>query len=228
MRQIVFVLSLLSTFATFADEVDLLVYEVKEPGVENYISRVLVSKRFLRLDEGGAPGEGYTIYDRQAKTIFNVDPLEKTVLEMVPPTQQPAPPEAMKLGQKVTQDPDSPQVAGQQPFKIQLQTNGETCRELVVVKDTMPVAVSAMKELYQALARMQYPAVDSPGYTRNSCELSEYVYAPHRAFSHGLPLWDVMGSKQRMLVDFKSSFKVPDDIFAVPDDFERVVPSAWK
>lgn len=228
MRQIVAVSFLLFPAVLLAAEVDFLVYEVKEPGVDKYISRILVSKHFLRLDEGGAPGEGYTIYDRQAKKIFNVDPLEKTVLEMVPPAQQPVPPEAMKLEQKVMQDPDSPQVAGRQPLKIQLQANGETCRELVVVKDTMPVAVSAMKELYQALARMQYPAVDSPGYTQNNCELSEYVYAPQRAFAHGLPLWDVMGGKQRMLVDFKSGYDVQDDIFAVPDDFERVVPSAWK
>lgn len=228
MRQIVVVLFLLFPAVLLAAEVDLLVYDVKEPGVENYISRILVNKRYLRLDEGGAAGEGYTIYDRQAKKIFNVDPLEKTVLEMIPPTQQPVPPQAMRLEQKLVQDPDSPQVAGQQPFKVQLQANGEICRELVVVKDTMSTAVAAMSELYQALARMQYPAVGSPGYTQNSCELSEYVYAPQRAFAHGLPLWDVMGGKQRMLVDFKSRFEVPDDIFVVPDDFARVTPSAWK
>ncbi|HEC06023.1 MAG TPA: hypothetical protein ENJ12_04195 [Thiolapillus brandeum] len=228
MRQIVTVFLLLTSTALMAGEAELLVYQVKEPGVDNYVSRILVNERYLRLDEGGEPDAGYTIYDRQEKKIFNVDPLEKTVLEMNPPAFQPAPPADLDLEEQVTTDPDSPAVAGQQPVKIKLQANGETCRELVVIKNPLPGAVSAMKELYQALARLQYPAVGSPGYTENSCELSEYVYAPQRAFLHGLPLWDVMGGKQRMLVDFKDAFEVPDDTFAVPDDFERVTPSAWQ
>lgn len=98
---------------------------------------------------------------------------------MNPPAFQPAPPADLDLEEQVTTDPDSPAVAGQQPVKIKLQANGETCRELVVIKDTLTGAVSAMKELYQALARLQYPAVGSPGYTENSCELSEYIYAPN-------------------------------------------------
>ena len=228
MRKIAAVLLLLTSTVLFAGEAELLVYQVKEPGVDNYISRILVTRRYLRLDEGGEPDAGYTIFDRKEKKIFNVDPLEKTVLEMVPPAFQPVPPTEMNLKEQVTTDTDSPKVAGRQPVKIRLQANGETCRELVVVTATLPDAVSAMKELYQALARMQYPAVGSPGYTENSCELSEYIYAPQRAFSHGLPLWDVMGGKQRMLVDFKQAFEVPDDTFEVPDDFDRVQPSAWK
>jgi len=227
-RQIVTVFLLLTSTVSLAGQAELLVYQVKEPGVDNYLSRILVTKRYLRLDEGGEPDAGYTIYDRQEKKIFNVDPLEKTVLEMVPPAFQPAPPAEMKLEEQVTTDPDSPQVAGQQPVKIKLQVNGETCRELVVVKDTLPDAVSAMTELYQTLARMQYPTVGAPGYTQNDCELSEYIYAPQRAFSHGLPLWDVMGGKQRMLVDFKPSFAVSDDTFAVPDEFERIIPTVLK
>ncbi|HID46853.1 MAG TPA: hypothetical protein EYP34_14015 [Chromatiaceae bacterium] len=228
MRQVIAVSLLFVSTLLYAGEADLLVYQVQEPGVDKYVSRILVTSRFLRLDEGGAPGEGYTIYDRQMKKIFNVDPLEKTVFEMNPPAFQPMPPAGMLLNEKMSTDPDAPQVAGQQPENLQLLSNGEICRELVVIKNTMSAAVSAMSELYQALARMQYPAVDSPGYTENSCELSEYIYAPQRAFAHGLPLLDVMGGKRRMLVDFRKGYEVADDIFAVPDGFERVEPAAWK
>jgi hypothetical protein len=211
-----------------ADEAELLVYQVKEPGVDSYISRILVNKSFLRLDEGGAPGESYTIYDRQQKKIFNVDPGEKTVLEMSPPTEQPQVPEQLVLNENLSADPDSPKVAGKQPWKLSLQTNGESCRELVVIEDTLPESVAALTELYQALARMQYPNIHAPGNNQSDCELTEYVYAPQRAFIHGLPLWDVMGQKQRLLVDFKKSFSVDEDLFSVPEDFELVVPAAWK
>ena len=228
MRQLVAASLLYFPALLLAGKADLLVYQVREPGVENYVSRILVTSEYLRMDEGGAPGEGYTIYDRRAKKIFNVDPGEKTVFEMEPPGFQPVPPEGMVLKENMTIAADSPQVAGQQPEKLQLQANGETCRELIVVKETMSAAVAAMSELYQALARMQYPAVGSPGYTENNCELSEYIYAPQRAFAHGLPLWDVMGGKQRLLVDFRKNFEVADDTFVVPEEFERVEPAALK
>ncbi|WP_456405007.1 hypothetical protein, partial [Thiolapillus sp.] len=180
MRQVVVVFLLAVSTLLRAGEADLLVYQVKEPGVDNYISRILITSEYLRLDEGGASGESYTIYDRRAKKIYNVDPLARTVFEMHPPGFQPEPPDEMLLDEKKATDPDAPRVAGQQPEKLQLRVNGETCRELVVVKDTMGAAVSALSELYQALARMQYPAVGSPGYTQDNCELSEYVFAPQR------------------------------------------------
>lgn len=228
MRQIILLLLVGFVSTAFAGKAELLVYRVKEPGVENYISRILVTKEYLRLDDGGIPDGSYTLYDRRKKIIFNVDPEEQTVLEMVPPEFQPQLPESLVLNERLTVEVDAPQVAGKQPQKLLLKTNGETCRELVVVEDTLPQAMKGLTELYQALARMQFPNIHAPGNNQSDCELTEYVFAPQRAYSHGLPLWDVMGGKQRMLVDYKKDFSVDDELFSVPENFQRVEPAAWK
>ncbi len=222
MRWIVLLLFCFSLTAR-AGEADLLVYKVQEPGVENYFSRILVTPTRLRMDEGSDTG-GYTIYDRKTGLIFNVDPEEETVIVFEPPSLQPTPPESMKLGIQTQVEKKAPQVEGKQPVSVKLLANKKLCRELLVIDNGMGDAIAALRELYKALARVQYPTAHMPGNNMSECELSEFVYAPQRAWEHGLPLWDVMGGKRRLLVDFRRHYSVREELFQVPENYERVVP----
>ena len=222
MRWIVLLLACFS-LAAGAGEADLLVYKVQEPGVENYFSRILVTPTRLRMDEGSDTG-GYTIYDRKTGLIFNVDTEEETVIVFEPPSLQPTPPESMKLDIQTQVEKKAPQVEGKQPVSVRLLANEKVCRELLVIDNGMADAIAALRELYKALARVQYPTAHMPGNDMSDCELSEFVYAPQRAWEHGLPLWDVMGEKRRLLVDFRRHYSVPAEMFQVPESYERVVP----
>ncbi len=222
MRWIVLLLACFS-LAARAGEADLLVYKVQEPGVENYFSRILVTPTRLRMDEGSDTG-GYTIYDRKTGLIFNVDTEEETVIVFEPPSLQPTPPESMKLDIQTQVEKKAPQVEGKQPVSVRLLANEKVCRELLVIDNGMADAIAALRELYKALARVQYPTAHMPGNDMSDCELSEFVYAPQRAWEHGLPLWDVMGEKRRLLVDFRRHHSVPAEMFQVPESYERVVP----
>ncbi len=222
MRWIVLLLTCFS-LAARAGEADLLVYKVQEPGVENYFSRILVTPTRLRMDEGSDTG-GYTIYDRKTGLIFNVDTEEETVIVFEPPSLQPTPPESMKLDIQTQVEKKAPQVEGKQPVSVRLLANEKVCRELLVIDNGMADAIAALRELYKALARVQYPTAHMPGNDMSDCELSEFVYAPQRAWEHGLPLWDVMGEKRRLLVDFRRHYTVPEEMFQVPESYERVVP----
>ncbi len=210
-------------FFAQAQQAALLVYKVQEPGVENYISRILVTPEKLRMDEGSDNG-GYTLYDRKTGMIFNVDPEEETVIVFEPPVRQPQPPADMKLSVQRKAEPQAPHVEGKAPTSIKLMVNGKSCRELLVIDHSMEDAVAALRELYKALARIQYPTAHMPGTEMSDCELSEYVYAPERAWTQGLPLWDIMAGKRRLLVDFRKDFSVDRGVFQVPESYERVVP----
>ncbi|WP_456375603.1 hypothetical protein [Thiolapillus sp.] len=210
----------------WAGEADLLVYKVQEPGVETYISRILVTPAYLRMDEGSSQ-EGYTLYDRKTGLIYNVDPEAETVIVFEPPDLQPTPPDEMKLELKREVETKAPSVEGKKPVSIKLITNNKTCRELLVIQGSMTDAVAAQAELYKALARIQYPSAYMPGTQMSECELAEYVYAPQRAWEQGLPLWDIMGEKRRLLVDFRHKFSVEDGTFKVPEEYERIVPPAF-
>ncbi|WP_457676435.1 hypothetical protein [Thiolapillus sp.] len=222
MRWLILLLASLSLSAQ-ADEADLLVYKIQEPGVENYFSRILVTPTHLRMDEGSDAG-GYTLYDRKSGLIYNVDPEDETVIVFEPPREQPMPPESMKLDIRKQTEKNAPRVEGKQPVSIRLLANEKVCRELLVIDNGMKDAIAALRELYKALARVQYPTAYMPGNHMTECELSEFVYAPERAWEHGLPLWDIMGERRRLLVDYRRHQSVPEALFLVPEGYERVVP----
>jgi len=216
-----FLLLALAGTAT-AQQVDLLVYRVKEEGVAPYISRILVSDAFVRIDEGEDSPYGYTLYNRVSHRIYNVDPEEETVLVLQPPVAQPQPPEGFSMDAVLLRDPGAPPVAGRSPRKLELRAAGRLCRTLQVVEGVMPRAVQGLRELRLALARLQgTPAGDD---SVDPCELAEYVYAPARALEYGLPLLDLMEGKQQVLLDFDPAFEVPEEVFQVPESYDRVVP----
>ncbi len=222
MRKLIFSILLLLATPLLAEEADLLVYEVKEEGLPKYLSRILVSDAFVRIDEGEESSSGYTLYNRVSHVLYNVDPEEGMVLLLTPPDPQPQVPEGLHLEEKLAADPDAPEIAGRQLRKLQLYANGRLCRTLQVVEGLLPKAVQGLRELRLALARLQGDVpLDADS---DACELVEYVYAPTRALAYGLPLVDLMQRKQQWLVDFDSRREVQDALFQVPEEYEPVVP----
>lgn len=222
MQRVMGVLLLLAAGAVAAQQVDLLVYRVKEEGLEPYVSRILVSDAFVRIDEGEGSVDGYTLYNRVSHRIYNVDPEDESVLELDPPLKQPAPPKSLILDQSLSRTPRAPAVGERAPWKLELRANGRLCRTLQVVEGLMPRAVQGLRELRLALARLQ--GEPEPGESLTPCELAEYVYAPARSLDHGLPLVDVMQGKRQLLIDFDPAFEAPDSLFQVPPSYRRVVP----
>ena len=205
-----------------ADEADLLVYAVKESGLPRYLSRILVTDAFVRIDEGQDSPNGYTLYNRVSHIIYNVDPEDETVLILTPPDRQPVKPDSLRLEEKVLEDPDAPTIAGRRPRKLELYTNGRLCRTLQTVEGLMPRAVQGLLELRLALARLQ--GVPGGAEAPDPCQLSEYLYAPGRALAHGLPLLDSMEEKRQWLVDFRAGQVVSGETFQVPGQYQQVVP----
>jgi len=205
-----------------AQEVDLLVYRVKERDAPAYISRILVSDAYVRIDEGENSPNGYTLYNRVSHRIYNVDPEEETVLVLQPPVEQPVAPGKFHLEERLVADPAAPPLSGHPPRQLGLWAEGKHCRTLQVVEGLMPRAVQGLRELRLALARLQGqgPANEM----QDPCDLAEYLYAPARHLGHGLPLADVMAGKRQVLVDFDPAFEAPDELFQVPAEYERVVP----
>ena len=214
--------SLLWSAAATAEKVDLLVYEVKEEGLPKYLSRILVSDAFVRIDEGESSANGYTLYNRVSHRIHNVDPEEETVLILRPPDRQPVPPESLRLEAKLKEEPLAPGIGGRQTRRLELYADGRLCRTLQVVPGIMPRAVQGLRELRLALARLQGDSAVEP--KADPCELAEYLYAPTRHLAHGLPLLDVMTVKRQVLVDFDPAFETSERLFEVPADYEVVTP----
>jgi hypothetical protein len=222
MPKLILLLLLIVAGACQAQRADLLVYEVKEEGLAPYLSRILVTDAFVRLDEGEGSSAGFTLYNRVSHRIYNVDAEDETVLVLQPPDIQPSAPADLKLEQTLTPDREAPRVAGKQPALLILKANGKVCRRLQVLPGAMPRAVQALRELRLALARLQ--GDPDPYLQQDPCALAALLYAPARHLAHGLPLVDLMQERRQVLVNFQTDQPVPDDTFQVPDDYRQVVP----
>ncbi|MCB1723055.1 MAG: UDP-2,3-diacylglucosamine hydrolase, partial [Gammaproteobacteria bacterium] len=146
--------ALLLVGAASAQPASLLVYRVAEQGGEPYISRIIVTPDFLRLDEG-SDDASYTLFDRRQEILYNVSPDDHSILVLDVTEPVPGDKAGLNLQEQVDVDEQAPLVAGQRPTHVRLLANGDLCSELVVIKDTMNDAVAALSEMKTALARVQ-------------------------------------------------------------------------
>jgi hypothetical protein len=199
----------------------LLVYRVWEEGQDPYISRVLITPRYVRMDEGEG-GSQYTLYDREQAVIYNVDDEERSILVIDPPATQLPLPDTLKLEQQLSTDSDAPTVAGRQPQRVSLLANGVSCRELVAVPGLLPQAVAGLRDLQTTLGHVQAATLGViPAEMQSPCDLAENVYAPLRGLDYGLPIQEMGAGRGRALVDFSADHKVSDGLFALPADYSR-------
>lgn len=204
-----------------AQQAALLVYQVWEEGIEPYISRILVTPDYLRLDEGSA-SEGYTLFDRQQEIIYNVSLDERSVLVMDRTDVIPGDNDALILQEEVVEDEQAPRVVGRVPKNVRLLANGELCSELVVIDGVMDDALEALSELKLVLARIQAATLEAmPLEMRTPCDLAGNIYAPERTLRFGLPLQERSAGRSQSLVDFTERFEAGDELFVIPPSFDR-------
>ena len=196
----------------------LLVYKVWEPGLQPYIGRILVTPGHVRLDEGMDNGD-FTLFERGQGIIRNVSVEDQSVLVMRAAGGPPEPAGKLELGEKTELDPDAPRVAGKQPQRRWLYTNGEACRELVTIQGVMTDAVAGLAEFRRALAKIQSPTVPAES---SFCEKSEFVYASDRSLGFGLPLRDSYLGKIQVLLDFDQQYDAAPELFLVPASYREI------
>lgn len=220
MQQIVFLVMLFLAVDVWAGvQAGLLVYKVWETGLEPYISRILVTPRYVRLDEGEDQG-GFTLYDREQRIIKNVSVEDESVLVLRATDKSPEPTAKLELSEKTEIDSGAPPVAGKQPKRLQLFTNGGLCRELVTIQDVMTDAVAGLAEFRRTLAK--YRRSTETDTASPSCDQSEFLYASDRSLKFGLPLYDIYAGKRQELLDFNQQYDAAPELFLVPASYREV------
>jgi len=199
----------------------LLVYRVWEPGLDPYISRILVTPEFVRIDEGEGTLD-YTLYDREQDIMYNVSSEDRAALVMNPPAAEPTQPASLQLDQRLSRDAGAPSIAGHAPQNVTLLANGQVCRELVTVPGLMTEAMAGMRDFQALLARIQLAMLNTiPADMQTPCDLADNVYAPLRQLDHGLPILERTDSRSRSLVDFVPAHAVDEAVFTIPTDYGR-------
>lgn len=197
-------------------------FEEQEEGVEPYPLRMIVTKQFLRMDDG-PDAKSYLLLDRAKKTIYNVNAEDRTILEI--PGRKIILPEEGRPDLEVTEQDsrDMPSFGARQPVYKTLSVGNKACYNVIAIPELMPDTVAAMREYLQTLSSQQIENLDkTPKAMRDPCMMANLVFYPTKHLEFGFPLreWDYRGFVREM-VDFGKS-EVNSSLFSLPPDYRRM------
>lgn len=196
--------------------------------------RMTVTPKFLRIDAGG-PAEDFLLYDRAARTIYNVSSADRLVL-VIGPRASPggAPP---RLQHRIKRESTAfPAIDGKPVTRYRLLTNGRLCYDLYAAEGLLPDAVGALREYREALAGQHAAAIGfTPNDVKEPCDLANHIYVPTRHLAHGFPVRlveiDGRDPKRRRiteLTDYRTDVAAAPGLFEVPGSFRRMTLDALR
>ena len=199
-----------------------ILFAEKEPGVEPYQTRLIVTKNYMRFDDGEGSVD-FVLFDRKTNVIYSTNSSEKTVMSISVKNKKVTPPFELKDSVKnLGMLEEAPKIQGETAQHYQFITNDTLCYEVVAVKGLMPNAVKAMQEFQRVLqsdSKMTFHTI--PADMHNACDMSMSTFASGRHLEYGFPIqeWTPDGTG-RALMDFDEKFKADKKLFELPKDYQ--------
>lgn len=197
-------------------------YVEQEPGGEPFRTRMIITARYLRIDEG-VESKDFLLFDRRDKTLYSVNAADSRILAMSAKSVDVASP--IKLEHRVERDKEVfPAVDGKKVTHYTLLTNRKLCYELFAAEGMLPEAVQALREYRAALAGQQVAVLSAmPKDLQTPCDLANNIFAPARYLDYGLPIrLSEAGVRTSELVDFQTDFNAVPGLFELPASFRRL------
>ena len=218
-------LSLLVCSAIEADEIlkaSVAKYQIHEPNIEPYVSRMIVTQRQIRMDDDEDKGD-YLIFSRENGVIESVNHDEQSILVINPRDISASPPFLLKQKVERVQLSDAPAVSGIAPQQFQLSVNGEYCQSVVSVDGLLTDTVEAWGQFRRVLAgehaaMIPYTSADQ----QSGCDLAMNTFSPVWFLDFGLPIQSLeVGGKGMVLVDYTLEEMISPELFTLPDGYRR-------
>jgi len=201
--------------------VTVLEFNEVETGLDPYITRMIISDRYIRIDDG-AESDGYVLFDRLKKRIFSVVNDNESILVVDPIIPLQAVPSSLEIRAERVDTTEAPMIGDVKPDYYQFHANDTLCYHLVTAKGFLPEVTKALQSYQTVLAAQQQETIEStPKELRTPCFLANYIYAPIIYISKGFPIevWDVSGY-HRSLIGVEEEASVSKTIFQLPDGYE--------
>lgn len=190
-------------------------YQDSEDGAPAYQTRILVTDRYLRMDDGHDDGD-FVLFDRKTGKVSNVLHERKMLMAMHDAKLPQNPAYSYRVEQKVT-----PVRAG--TVRVQVLADGKLCSETVAVSSLYPDAARALAEYKAALAYTQWTTYrNTPAELRQDCDLVHHVWQTGMALSQGLPIEERdYAGRVRQYVSGETR-KLRPELFVLPANYESL------
>ncbi len=193
-----------------------------ERGVDPYSTRLIVTKEFLRFDDGEGSVD-FVLLDRNKDVIYSVNSSEGTVMAIHQKDIEIQPPFELELTHEQITMQEAPDIEGIQPQHYQFSANGDNCYQVIAVQGLMPDVVTALQEFTDLLASDSKVTFNSlPADLQKPCDISMNTFAASRHLALGFPIqeWSENGAG-RALVDYQLNYQPDDSLFELPADYHQ-------
>ena len=181
-----------------------------------YVTRYLVTDRFLRMDYG-RDREDFVVYDRREKRVYNVVHDRRQVLVFEPAPLQLEPPSDWKIKEDILDDRNAQK-------RFDLTVNGVVCSRITASERFLPEVAQALMEFQDAMAATHAATyLATPPEQRDACDLARLVLEPRRWFKYGLALDELRNDGfSRRLLNYQADITVRPKVFEVPADYRQM------
>jgi hypothetical protein len=197
-----------------AADMTVLRYVDQDPGDPPYLTRILVTADYMRMDSGEDTGD-FVLLDRRQRQVINVMHGNNMAMVFTPGTLPPRP-----AGWKPRLDTHK---AAQGTQRFSLTLKGVVCSEGVAARRAAPDAARAMAEMKSILAATQYRVwKESPREMQHDCDLANQVWESGTTLKLGLPLDEREFTGRTRQFESETRQPLQPELFRVPEGLKAI------
>jgi len=207
------------------EQVYKLSYLEKEPGIDEYEVTLLISPRYIRIDEKGEDS-GFIVYDDQEKIIYSVSHYDQSVLvihQHAFTTEQ----RPVKSTIEYLQLADAPKVSGKIIFNYRnfIRIDGgdeETCMEVQLVEDLLPEVRGIMQNYQKIVSGQQVKMTDNKiTDIQTGCYYVDQIYNTGAYYEKGLPIHEWHSNDRSKVLTGYEKILIKTDKFTIPKNYRQ-------
>jgi hypothetical protein len=213
MRKALIGLFVLCAGTARAADMTVLRYVDQDPGGPPYVTRILVTPAFMRMDSGEDTGD-FTLLDRKKRVVINIMRDSRLAMVFAPGALPPKP-----VGWKPGLVEDRVERGGRH---FALTVKGVFCSEGIAARHALDAA-RAMAEQKTILAATQYRVWKaSPPDLQHDCDLANQVWNAGDTLTLGLPLEEREFTGRTRTFESETRQPSNPELFRVPEGLAQV------
>ncbi len=213
---IVLCLLLAARYALAASGMTEVTYMDQEAEGGGYVTRYLVTPRFLRMDYG-RDRDDYVLYDRSEKRAYSINNGRREVMVFEPGPLHLDPPKEWNIKEDVLNERNAEK-------RVDIIVNGTVCSRLTASARFLPEVAQALMEFQETMAATQAATyLATPPEERDPCDLARLVLEPRRWFKYGLSLDELDNNGfSRRLLNYQADIALRPAIFDIPAGYRQL------
>lgn len=209
-------------------EVYQLSYIEREPGTDEYEVTMLVSDRYIRIDETDEDS-GYIIYDDKDKTIYSVAHNDRSIL-VIKQHEFSEKDSPVKAEVEYLQLSDAPSVDGKDIYNYRVFLSGgkdkdseeETCIELQIVEGLLPEVRDILRNYQKVVSGQQVKLTDNKiGEFQTGCFFADIVYNSGAYYEKGMPIQEWHSNERARMLTSYNKISIDPAKFRIPERYRQ-------